>query len=178
MIPLEAIPQRGLVEDSACVYFPVLVFPFVLDLPERLGCHTALMSHDLLFLLISSVNIPWSKGGKGDGDYLYAFEKVVMPIAKEFAPEIVLSKRSPSHIAHSLTCFAVSAGFDAAEGDPLGECNITPLGFAQMTSDLCGLADGRVVVVLEVGSSGCGRDVSSLIPKGLVTGGIQSSIDL
>ena len=44
------------------------------------------------FLLISSVNIPWSKGGKGDADYLYAFEKVVMPIAKEFAPEIVLGK--------------------------------------------------------------------------------------
>lgn len=46
----------------------------------------------MLFLLISSVNIPWSKGGKGDEDYLYAFEKVVMPIAREFAPEIVLGK--------------------------------------------------------------------------------------
>ena len=42
------------------------------------------------FLLTSSVNIPWSKGGKGDVDYLYAFERVVMPIAKEFSPEIVL----------------------------------------------------------------------------------------
>jgi len=103
MIPLEAIPRRERVEDSACVYLPALVFPFVLDLPERLGCHTAPMSHDALFLLISSVNIPWSKGGKGDGDYLYAFEKVVMPIAKEFAPEIVLGKRPPPHITHSLT---------------------------------------------------------------------------
>lgn len=44
----------------------------------------------------------------------------------------------------------VSAGFDAAEGDPLGECNITPSGFAQMTNELCSLADGRVVIVLEV----------------------------
>ena len=57
--------------------------------------------------------------------------------------------------------FAVSAGFDAAEGDPLGECDVTPRGFAQMTSDLCGLADGRVVVVLEVCGSSAGRDVPS-----------------
>ena len=46
--------------------------------------------------------------------------------------------------------FEVSAGFDAAEGDPLGECNVTPQGFAWMTKQLCGLAGGRVVVVLEV----------------------------
>jgi len=45
----------------------------------------------------------------------------------------------------------VSAGFDAAEGDPLGECNVTPDGFARMTKMLCNLANGRVVVVLEVG---------------------------
>ena len=87
------------------MYLLVLVFLFVSDLPERLGCHTAFMSHDILFPLISSVNIPWSKGGKGDGDYLYAFEKVVMPIAKEFAPEIVLGKRPSPHIAHSLIYF-------------------------------------------------------------------------
>ena len=74
------------------MYLSVLVFPFVPDIPERLGYHMALISDDLLFFLISSVNIPWSKGGKGDGDYLYAFEKVVMPIAKEFAPEIVLGR--------------------------------------------------------------------------------------
>jgi len=178
MIPLEAIPRRERVGDLACVYLPVLVFPFVLDLPERLGCHTAPMSHDALFLLISSVNIPWSKGGKGDGDYLYAFEKVVMPIAKEFAPEIVLGKRPPPHITHSLTRFLVSAGFDAAEGDPLGECNVTSLGFAQMTSDLCGLAGGRVVVVLEVCDPGISWDVPSPILTGLTTGRIQSSIDL
>lgn len=101
-IPPEVIPRRERVEDSACVYLPVLVFPLVLDLPELSGCHTAFMSHNTLFPLISSVNIPWSRGGKGDGDYLYAFEKVVMPIAREFAPEIVLGMRPPPHIAHSL----------------------------------------------------------------------------
>jgi hypothetical protein len=31
-----------------------------------------------------------------DGDYLYAFHKIVMPIAIEFAPELVISQRSLS----------------------------------------------------------------------------------
>jgi Histone deacetylase domain len=39
----------------------------------------------------SSVNIPWPEGGMGDADYIYAFQKVVMPIAMEFAPELVIS---------------------------------------------------------------------------------------
>ena len=47
-------------------------------------------SHQPVFLLTSSVNIPWSKGGKGDVDYLYAFERVVIPIAEEFVPDIIL----------------------------------------------------------------------------------------
>lgn len=28
----------------------------------------------------------------GDGDYIYAFQNIVMPIAMEFAPELVISK--------------------------------------------------------------------------------------
>ncbi len=30
----------------------------------------------------------------GDADYLHAFQKIVMPIAMEFAPELVMSKQS------------------------------------------------------------------------------------
>jgi histone deacetylase 6 len=41
----------------------------------------------------SSVNIPWPEAGMGDADYIHAFQKVVMPIAMEFAPEMVISKR-------------------------------------------------------------------------------------
>lgn len=44
----------------------------------------------------------------------------------------------------------VSAGFDAAEGDDLGECFVTPRGYAHMTHMLSGLASGRLVVALEV----------------------------
>ena len=45
----------------------------------------------------------------------------------------------------------VSAGYDAAAGDPLGENKVSPVGYAQMTKLLQTLADGRVVVSLEVG---------------------------
>ena len=44
----------------------------------------------------------------------------------------------------------VSAGFDAAEGDTLGECHVSPAGYAHMTHMLSSLANGRLVVALEV----------------------------
>ena len=52
-----------------------------------------------------NVNVPWSSGDMGDSEYLSSFYRVLLPIAAQFAPEIVL----------------VSAGFDAARGDPLGD---------------------------------------------------------
>ncbi|XP_072287580.1 histone deacetylase 6 isoform X3 [Pyxicephalus adspersus] len=82
-----------------------------------------------------NVNIPWNGGKMGDAEYLLAFHRIVMPIAYEFNPELVL----------------ISAGFDAARGDPLGGCRITPEGYAHMTHLLMGLAGGKVVVVLEGG---------------------------
>ncbi|KAH9968413.1 histone deacetylase complex protein [Lactifluus volemus] len=82
-----------------------------------------------------SVNIPWAEPGTTDADYIHAFQQIVMPIATEFAPELVI----------------ISAGFDAADGDILGECCVTPAGYAHMTYMLSTLAGGRVVVVLEGG---------------------------
>jgi Histone deacetylase domain len=37
-----------------------------------------------------NVNIPWLTKGMGDGDYMYAFQQVVMPIAREFDPDFVI----------------------------------------------------------------------------------------
>ncbi|KAI0317227.1 histone deacetylase complex protein [Amylostereum chailletii] len=82
-----------------------------------------------------SVNIPWPTNGMRDADYLHAFQKIVMPIATEFGPELVI----------------ISAGFDAADGDPLGECHVSPGGYAHMTHMLSGLAGGKLVVALEGG---------------------------
>lgn len=41
---------------------------------------------------IRNINIPWPDQGMGDGDYMYAFQEVVMPIATEFDPDLVISK--------------------------------------------------------------------------------------
>lgn len=59
---------------------------------------------------------------------------------------------------HTVTPAKVSAGFDAAQGDDIGECNVTPAGFAHMTHMLSVLAEGKLVLALEVS-----------IPKGFAT---------
>lgn len=40
----------------------------------------------------STVNIPWKTRGVGDAEYVYAFQQVVMPVAAEFDPTIVIGK--------------------------------------------------------------------------------------
>lgn len=82
-----------------------------------------------------NVNIGWMNQGMGDGDYMAAFQKIVMPIAQEFDPDLVI----------------VSAGFDAAAGDELGGCFVTPACYSHMTHMLMSLAEGKVVVCLEGG---------------------------
>ncbi|KFY58770.1 hypothetical protein V496_05973 [Pseudogymnoascus sp. VKM F-4515 (FW-2607)] len=82
-----------------------------------------------------NVNIPWHAQGMGDGEYLGAFQRIVMPIAQEFDPDLVI----------------VSAGFDAADGDELGRCFVSPACYAHMTHMLMSLADGKVAVCLEGG---------------------------
>ncbi|KAJ3095104.1 Histone deacetylase 6 [Phlyctochytrium planicorne] len=82
-----------------------------------------------------NVNVPWPCAGMGDSEYMYVWRKVLLPIAIEFEPDLVV----------------VSAGFDAADGDPLGECNVTPNGFAHLTRRLMSLAGGKVVLALEGG---------------------------
>lgn len=82
-----------------------------------------------------NVNIPWEDHGMGDAEYIYAFQQVVMPIVSEFDPDLVI----------------ISAGFDAAEGDTLGGCHVTPAGYAHMTHMLMRIAEGKMVVCLEGG---------------------------
>jgi len=82
-----------------------------------------------------NVNVPWAEHGMGDAEYLYAFQEVIMPIATEFDPDLVI----------------ISAGFDAAEGDLLGGCFVTPACYGHMTHMLMRLAKGKIVVCLEGG---------------------------
>ncbi|XP_053996185.1 histone deacetylase 6 isoform X2 [Hylaeus anthracinus] len=82
-----------------------------------------------------NINIPWNKKGMGDAEYIAAFQQVVMPIAYQFNPELIL----------------VSAGFDACIGDPLGGCLVTPEMYGHLTQWLSSLANGRVILSLEGG---------------------------
>ncbi|XP_032472278.1 histone deacetylase 5 isoform X7 [Phocoena sinus] len=87
-----------------------------------------------------NVNVAWTGGVDppiGDVEYLTAFRTVVMPIAHEFSPDVVL----------------VSAGFDAVEGhlSPLGGYSVTARCFGHLTRQLMTLAGGRVVLALEGG---------------------------
>ncbi|KYO46574.1 histone deacetylase 4 isoform B [Alligator mississippiensis] len=87
-----------------------------------------------------NINIAWTGGVDppiGDVEYLTAFRTVVMPIANEFSPDVVL----------------VSAGFDAVEGhlSPLGGYSVTAKCFGHLTKQLMKLAGGRVVLALEGG---------------------------
>lgn len=39
-----------------------------------------------------NINIPWPSQGMGDGDYMFAFQQLIMPIATEFDPDLVIGK--------------------------------------------------------------------------------------
>lgn len=52
-----------------------------------------------------------------------------------------------------MVTMSVAAGFDAADGDQLGGCFVSPACYAHMTHMLMGLAQGKLVVCLEVRAS-------------------------
>ncbi|XP_036617781.1 polyamine deacetylase HDAC10 isoform X3 [Trichosurus vulpecula] len=82
-----------------------------------------------------TVNVPWNKVGMRNADYVSVFLHVLLPLAIEFDPELVL----------------VSAGFDSGIGDPEGQMQATPECFAHLTLLLLPLARGRLCAVLEGG---------------------------
>ncbi|EOA14995.1 hypothetical protein CARUB_v10028344mg, partial [Capsella rubella] len=82
-----------------------------------------------------NINVPWEQGGCGDADYLVAWDHILIPVLKEYNPDIIL----------------LSAGFDAAIGDPLGGCCVTPYGYSVMLKKLMEFAQGKIVLALEGG---------------------------
>ena len=83
-------------------------------------------------------NVPMAPGA-GDAAFLEAFRARLVPEARKFKPDLIL----------------ISAGFDGMRNDVLGQFDITPQGFADMTRVVVDLANelcqGRVVSVLEGG---------------------------
>jgi len=85
-----------------------------------------------------TINAPLP-AGMGDADYAAVFERILVPVADAYEPQLVL----------------VSAGFDPHRNDPLGGMAVTEKGFAFMCGLAKGIADrhaqGHLVLVLEGG---------------------------
>ena len=85
-----------------------------------------------------TVNVP-IEAGATDGDYRDVFDQVVIPVLRQFKPELII----------------ISAGFDAHEADPLAQMRMTAGGLAVATWHLKAAAidfcQGRVVLVTEGG---------------------------
>jgi len=88
----------------------------------------------------ANVNVPLPPG-TGDDGYRLAVDRVVAPVLRAFAPQLVL----------------VGAGQDAAACDPLGRMAVTTAGFRDLAERVLAVADaacaGRVVAFLEGGYS-------------------------
>ena len=86
----------------------------------------------------TTINIPLP-AGTGEDVYLAAFDGVVVPALRAFAPDLIL----------------VSAGFDAHADDPLAQMRLRTESFALMAERLrdaaAELCRGRLVLVLEGG---------------------------
>ncbi len=85
-----------------------------------------------------NINLPLPPGG-GDEDLLAAFDRLFLPIARAYRPQLVL----------------ISSGHDGHFADPLGSMRLTASGYHQLAArmrDLAGeCAGGRVIAVLEGG---------------------------
>jgi acetoin utilization deacetylase AcuC-like enzyme len=85
-----------------------------------------------------TINIPLP-GGQGDVEYANIFNTLVIPLAYQYKPELIL----------------ISAGFDAYYGDGISSMRLTYQGFAYMARVLVKLAEelcaGKVLVSLEGG---------------------------
>jgi acetoin utilization deacetylase AcuC-like enzyme len=77
-----------------------------------------------------TINVP-VRAGSGDGALLAAFETLLFPVAREFAPQLIL----------------VSAGYDGQSGDPLGDLRYSQTAFQWMAARIRSFA-------LETGAAG------------------------
>ena len=107
-----------------------------------------------------TVNIPLP-GGTGGAGYRAAFERIVLPIARQFAPEFVM----------------VSAGQDASILDPLARMSLTTSAYRAMTRFMLGIAEescgGRLVVAQEGGYAAayapyCSASIAEVLAGGPV----------
>ena len=108
-----------------------------------------------------NINIPLGANKQvGDLEYLFVFDRVVLPALAAFRPDLIL----------------VAAGFDAGIGDrdlPVGGYSISPQGYAQMTQLLLS-ACPRVVASLEGGYEigGLAKSIEAVVNAMLAEAGV------
>lgn len=85
----------------------------------------------------TNLNLVWGQGGMGNEEYATAFSELVLPTLSAFQPDLIL----------------VACGLDAAKGDLLGDCGLSPDMYYIMTKSLLDQAgaDIPIVMVLEGG---------------------------
>jgi acetoin utilization deacetylase AcuC-like enzyme len=96
-----------------------------------------------------NVNVPLSAGA-GNAVYAAAFERLLLPIIEQFAPDLTL----------------VSAGYDAHRRDPLGGMQLDGAGYAWMTRRL-----------LETARRGPGHRIGFLLEGGYDLEGLRESVE-
>lgn len=64
-----------------------------------------------------NLNMGWSRGGMGNTEYAAAFYELILPILADYSPDLLI----------------ISCGLDAAMGDLIGGCELTPGFFHAMT---------------------------------------------
>ncbi|XP_059095029.1 polyamine deacetylase HDAC10-like [Tigriopus californicus] len=125
--------QRAFYDDPRVVYFSIHRFEygtFWPELPESDFDHIG-EGPGTGF----NVNVPLNRDKNTDTDYMSVVLEVLLPLAMEFEPELVL----------------VSAGFDPAFGCPEGEQNVSPAAFAHMMHLCNSFAGGKSVAFMEGG---------------------------
>lgn len=90
-----------------------------------------------------NLNVAWSRGAMGNREYAAAFFELVLPLLVDYGPDLLI----------------ISCGLDAAMGDLLGDCSLTPGFFHAMTRAaveavgprtpvLCALEGGYTISVI------------------------------
>lgn len=89
-----------------------------------------------------NINVPWDQGRCGDADYLAAWDHILIPVAREFNPDMILLSAGFDAGIYGLSIFFKPRSRSemcnllnfllTAIGDPLGGCRVTPYGYSVM----------------------------------------------
>jgi hypothetical protein len=92
----------------------------------------------------TNLNIVWGRGGMSNLEYAAAFSEAVLPALSSYQPDLLL----------------IACGLDAAQGDLLGDCGLSPDMYYTMTRSLLDVA-GPSIPIVAVLEGGYNLDVSA-----------------